>query len=436
MAVLNCKMCGGGLELTEAAGVAVCEYCGTRQTVSSVKDENLQNAFNRANALRLKSDFDKAELLYEKILQADDTQAEAYWGLILCKYGIEYVEDPKTLKRLPTCHRTSFESIIADDDYKSAINYADAVQKEIYEAEAKEIDRIQKEIVALSSKEEPYDVFICYKETDENGKRTPDSAIANDIYHHLTNEGFKVFFAAISLENKLGSAYEPCIFAALNSAKIMLVLGTKPEYFNAVWVKNEWSRYLKLLKNDRDRLLIPCYRDMDAYELPDEFSHLQAQDMSKIGFINDVIHGIKKVLQKEASVTKHNAPASGATQLVLNGGTLYEGEVFADLPHGRGKAQYKNGDEYVGEWNRGIRSGQGKLTQSDRVYEGSWINDKQNGQGKLVWKDGHEWVGEIKDNKFWTGNGYVPCEGGYYEGLYVNGKKNGQGRFVWNNGDE
>ena len=37
---------------------------------------------------------------------------------------------------------------------------------------------------------------------------------------------------------------------------------------------------------------------MDAYELPEEFAHLQAQDMSKIGFINDLIRGIKKVAKK------------------------------------------------------------------------------------------------------------------------------------------
>ena len=76
----------------------------------------------------------------------------------------------------------------------------------------------------------------------------------------------------------------------------MLVVGTKPEYFNAVWVKNEWSRYLKLLKKDRKKLLIPCYRDMDPYTLPDEFAHLQSQDMSRIGFIQDLIRGIKKVI--------------------------------------------------------------------------------------------------------------------------------------------
>ena len=299
MAILKCKMCGGDLNVTADEKIIECEFCGTTQTIPTSKDENLQGLFNRANILRMKSEFDKAEQLYEKIIEKDETQAEAYWGLILCKYGIEYVEDPETFKRIPTCHRTSFDSIIADEDYKSALAHADSVQRGIYEAEAKEFDRIQKGILELSQKEEPYDVFICYKETDNDGKRTQDSVIANDIYHQLTQEGLKVFYAAITLENKLGSAYEPCIFAALNSAKVMLAIGTKSEHFNAVWVKNEWSRFLKIIQKDRSKLLIPCYRDMDAYELPEEFAHLQAQDMSKIGFINDVVRGIKKVVTPE-----------------------------------------------------------------------------------------------------------------------------------------
>ena len=303
MALFKCKMCGGDLNITADEKIIECEFCGTTQTIPTSKDENLQGLFNRANILRMKSEFDKAEQLYEKIIEKDETQAEAYWGLILCKYGIEYVEDPTTFKRVPTCHRTSYDSIIADEDYKSALAHADSVQRGIYEAEAKEIDRIQKGILELSQKEEPYDVFICYKETDNDGKRTQDSVIANDIYHQLTQEGLKVFYAAITLENKLGSAYEPCIFAALNSAKVMLAIGTKPEHFNAVWVKNEWSRFLKIIQRDRSKLLIPCYRDMDAYELPEEFAHLQAQDMSKIGFINDIVRGIKKVVTPEIKET-------------------------------------------------------------------------------------------------------------------------------------
>ncbi len=312
MAIFRCKMCGGDLEIQNGATSCVCEFCGTRQTLPSNQDENLQALFNRANVLRIKSEFDKAADIYEKILQTDETEAEAYWGLILCKYGIEYVEDPATYKRIPTCHRASYDAVTTDEDYKNALKYADAVQREIYEAEAAKIEEIQKGILAIAQKESPYDVFICYKETDDSGNRTQDSVIGNDIYYQLTHEGFKVFYAAISLEDKLGSEYEPVIFSALNTAKVMLVLGTKPEYFNAVWVKNEWSRYLKIMKKDRSRLMIPCYKDMDPYELPDEFAHLQAQNMGKIGFINDLVRGIQKVIDPDASDNKTSAGSSPA----------------------------------------------------------------------------------------------------------------------------
>lgn len=296
MAVFKCKMCGGALEINENQTVAVCEYCGTQQTLPKLSDDKRANLYDRANHFRRNNEFDKAIGIYEQILNEDGTDAEAYWSLVLCRYGIEYVDDPVSHKRIPTVNRAQFTSIFDDDNYKSALQYADGNQKVIYEDEANAINEIQKGILAISQKEEPFDVFICYKETDNNGRRTQDSVLANDLYHQLTQEGFKVFFSRITLEDKLGVAYEPYIFAALNSSKVMVVLGTKPDYFNAVWVKNEWSRYLALIKNGAKKILIPAYRDMDPYDLPEEFSHLQAQDMSKLGFMQDLIRGIKKIV--------------------------------------------------------------------------------------------------------------------------------------------
>ena len=314
MAILKCKMCGGALEINANDTVATCEYCGTQQTIPKLNNERKTNLYDRANHFRRNNEFDKAMGIYEQILNQDDTDAESYWSLVLCRYGIEYVEDPTTHKRVPTVNRAQYTSIFDDDNYKAALQYADAVQCGIYEEEAKAINEIQKGILAISQKEEPFDVFICYKETDRNGRRTPDSVLANDLYHQLTQEGFKVFFSRITLEDKLGSAYEPYIFAALNSAKVMVVLGTQPEYFKAVWVRNEWSRYLGLIKQGQHKMLIPAYKDMDPYDLPDEFSHLQAQDMSKLGFMQDLIRGIKKITQTEepqATVIKENMVASG-----------------------------------------------------------------------------------------------------------------------------
>ncbi len=302
MSIFKCKMCGGTIEFNPGDTVGVCDSCGTKQTLPRLDDDRKANLYDRANHFRRNNDFDKAAGIYEQILNEDSNDAEAYWSLVLCRYGIEYVEDPQSHKRIPTVNRAQFTSIFDDDNYKSALHYADAAQREIYEEEAKAINEIQKGILAISQKEEPFDVFICYKETDNSGRRTQDSVLANDLYHQLTQEGFKVFFSRITLEDKLGTAYEPYIFAALNSAKVMVVLGTKPEYFNAVWVKNEWSRYLSLVKNSNGKkMLIPAYKDMDPYDLPEEFSHLQAQDMSKLGFMQDLIRGIKKIVSVDGA---------------------------------------------------------------------------------------------------------------------------------------
>jgi len=279
-------------------------------TLPKTSDEQKVNLFNRANNLRRQNEFDKAVTAYENILNLDSSSAEAHWGLVLSKYGIEYVKDPATGQRIPTCHRVQRESILTDADYLAALeNAEDEYTKSLYEDEAKRIGEIQKGILAVSSQEAPYDVFICYKETTEGGSRTKDSALAQDLYYQLEKEGFKVFFSRVSLESKLGQQYEPYIFNALNSAKVMLVIGTKPEYFNAVWVKNEWSRFLALMKKDRSRLLIPCYRDMDAYDLPEEMAMLQSQDMGRIGFIQDIVHGIKKIVNSAKADVSPTASA-------------------------------------------------------------------------------------------------------------------------------
>ena len=297
MALFKCKMCGGALEIKNKERVAVCEYCGTQQTIPILDDDRRASLYDRANHFRRNNEFDKAMGIYEQILNEDGTDAEAYWSLVLCRYGIEYVEDPSSHKRVPTVNRAQFTAVFDDDNYKSALKYADGSQKSIYEEEAKDINEIQKGILSISQQEEPFDVFICYKETDNFGRRTPDSVLANELYHELTEEGFKVFFSRITLEDKIGSAYEPYIFAALNSAKVMVALGTKPEYFQAPWVKNEWGRYLALIRNGAKKTLIPAYKDMDPYDLPEEFSHLQAQDMSKLGFMQDIIRGIGKIAE-------------------------------------------------------------------------------------------------------------------------------------------
>ncbi len=387
MAIMKCKMCGGNLEFEWGESVGVCESCGTKQTLPKIDDEVRANLYNRANHLRQKNEFDKAEQIYEQILAEEPFEAEAYWSLVLCRYGIEYVEDTRSGKRVPTINRTQYTSVYDDANYKSAIEYADEGQRIIYEEEAHSINEIQKKYLALSESEEPFDVFISYKEKDDmTHQRTHDSVLANDLYHQLTQEGYKVFYSRVTLEDKLGSEYEPYIFAALNSAKVMVVIGTRPEYFNAVWVKNEWSRFLSMVKSSNgEKALIPAYKDMDPYDLPEEFSHLQAQDMSKIGFIQDLIRGIKKIVDYKKTKKSRDLPPDfgesfGFTGEVSHEKLLQNAETFITLGNYAEaikiyeKITLNYPEDYRGWWGR-ITCLTHSFTKEDKIMEcREWYN--------------------------------------------------------------
>lgn len=313
--IIKCKMCGGDLDFEPGSTICECEYCGSKQTIPSADSEKKTNLFNRANRLRMNSEFDKASAVYEQIVAEFPEEAEAYWGLCLCAYGIEYVDDPATGSKIPTCHRTLPTSIMEDSNFEQACDYADVVARKVYREEAKTIDRIQKDILSIAQNETPYDVFICYKETAEDGSRTEDSVLAQDVYEALTAKGLKVFFSRITLEDKLGTQYEPYIYAALSSAKVMLAFGTTYEYYDAVWVKNEWSRFLGMMKADKRKVLIPCFKGLDAYDMPKEFRGLQAQDMAKLGWMQDLVRGVEKLCGKGG--TASSAPNTVVQKTVV-----------------------------------------------------------------------------------------------------------------------
>ena len=338
MAFLKCKMCGGELTVEENSTIAVCEYCQSRQTVPALDDDKKLTLYGRANRLRMNCEFDKAAGVFEALVADFPEEAEGYWGLVLCKYGIEYVDDPATGKKIPTCHRTSYDCVMDDSDLEMALEYADPISKRQYREEAKQLEQIRKGIIELSAKEDPYDIFICYKETDERGQRTLDSVLSQDIYDALTAKGYRVFFARLSLEDKIGQEYEPYIFSALNTAKVMLVVGTDYDYFNAVWVKNEWSRFLRLMAEDNTKHLIPCFKGIDAYDMPKEFMRLQAQDMGKIGFMQDLLRGITKVMD----VDKKPEPTMAQSAVALAGVEPLLKRVFMFLEDG----DWKSANEY------------------------------------------------------------------------------------------
>lgn len=273
--LFECKYCHAKLTVEDSQRVVLCNYCGTEQALPcglALPDRASQ--FERANHHRQNGDFDRAMEIYNKILDKNADDAEVYWSLLLCRFGVVYVKDAGGYK--PTINRMQRTSILADEDYRAACKHADAEQREIYMREAGKINDIQRRYLQIVESERPFDVFICFKD-EPKGK-----AFGQDFYNLLTSRGYRVFFSAATLKSLAGEEYEPYIYAALQSARVMIVIATGAENVNSPWVKNEWQRFLLLMREDKGRLLIPAVSGMRPEELPADFSHLEAVSLNEM----------------------------------------------------------------------------------------------------------------------------------------------------------
>lgn len=329
--VYKCKICGGEIQPNEDGRIGKCLYCGAVQTLPKEKDDKVSNILNRANDYRLNCDFDRAIYEYEKVMELDETEPEVHWGLFLSKYGVEYVKDNMTFSYKPTLHRISSISVFDDVDYQATIKYASDISAIQYKQDAENIENVMKELLLISTNQEPYDIFLSYKELDDvTRQRTIDSNLAYELYNALTAQGYKVFFAPKSLGVGL---YEPKIYSAIITSKVMIVLGTQPQYFNAVWVKNEWSRFAELVENGENKVIIPAFRDMEANQLPSRIAKYQAYDMSNIEFLPSILNVISQSVSKNSKVA-YNKDASAEDVylergfLALEDGNFSQAESF------------------------------------------------------------------------------------------------------------
>ena len=293
MVAYKCKLCGGTIIPNPDGKAGKCEYCKTISTLPKEKDDKIQNILNRANDFRMVCDFDRAIYEYEKVIEIAEDEPEAHWGLMLSRYGVEYIQDPQSFAFKPTLHRISSVSVLEDPDYLAAVKYASLTSAYTYKKDAAEIETTMRKLLQIAASEEPYDVFISYKK-EENGVRTTDSYFAHDLYNKLIGAGYKVFFAQETLKLSAGEEYEPKIYAAIISAKVMIVVGTKEKYFNSVWVKNEWSRFAELIEHGEDKIIIPVFDNFDINNLPNRLSKYQALQKSDLEFLNILLQTVDK----------------------------------------------------------------------------------------------------------------------------------------------
>ncbi len=291
-----CNTCGASL--INRDGRWVCPACGT-YAPEEITNEELTLLYN-ANMLLRTLDFDGAENAFTDLIERYPKNSAGYWGRLRARFGIKYERDYNG-KNLPTCY-AEVNSVLNDRDYLKAIQYADSATKDVYQKQAAEIEKIREIWLARASKEKPYDIFICFKDSDiENGEEhTVDSVRVKELYFHLRGLGYRVFFSPVSLNGISGEEYEPYIYNALNTATVMLVYGSRAEFFSSTWMKNEWTRFLKRIREKQKSegsLLVIC-DGVNPSELPQGLRSLQAMDAKALSFAQTLEQRVAEIISR------------------------------------------------------------------------------------------------------------------------------------------
>lgn len=138
------------------------------------------------------------------------------------------------------------------------------------------------------------EVYICYKESNEQGGRTKDSVIAEELYKKLENQKINTFFERKSAPTLFGDALHSANYQALYCSKVVLIVGTSSENFD--FLLSKYNIYFS------EKMVIPVYTDIKPENFPKSLSRLQALNFSTIGAETDLIRQISVLLGKEKQI--------------------------------------------------------------------------------------------------------------------------------------
>ena len=292
-----CRTCKFTFAFPMSEGTYECPACGAvngRPQAQGASYDHLK----RATYQRLACDFHNAEISYQHVLLEHPEEHEAHWGLVLCRYGVEYVEDTRTGRLMPTVRSVRKKPMQADSDFLAACDYAPEEVRAQYEAEAAYIDDTMARIRELAETQQPYDVFICHKKTVPGSENlTPEYGKASEMAHHLEKQGYRVFFAPEAIKGELGADYEAAIYHALDTAKVMLMFCANADYVTSAWVRSEWTRFLEMtLERDGKRLVPLLYGDFTPAKLPREIRpyRLECVTMDSFTAASDILRLLEK----------------------------------------------------------------------------------------------------------------------------------------------
>ena len=251
----DCACCGATLIAANAVGgVVECEYCGNKYTLVRKETSPVALSYLRMGEHALDvCAFDEAYSAFERAAEADGNEPEAFFGMALAAFRVQYLKDisGEKVRMQPICHEISQKTFSSDKNFNRALSLATQEQKKEYARKGAEIDEIRKEFYELRASGLDYDCFICVKVTDDETKNaTQDSVWALKLYHYLRDQGYKPFYSEEEIGSRAGVKYEALILYALYSSECMLLVCSNEDYLRTRWVKNEYTRFEHMLKKE------------------------------------------------------------------------------------------------------------------------------------------------------------------------------------------
>lgn len=279
---LRCRSCGGGdlTLLTEETRFSCykCRHCKNLwiPTIAEIEnDASWHRDVGEAFEAYREQAFAAARRKFKQLHKQKPKDPGVAWGLLQSEYGIKWVVDPYSGERKPTAYWAMEDDIFEHEAYRLAITECAEEQKANYERQAKQIAEIQKGICEETKKGAQYDVFISFKNEEE------DRNIASRIYNVLTAHGYKVFFSPETMLNHTGtSSFEKIIFNALHTCKFFVLVSTQNDHISgkeARWVENECSRFeYRVSKEKMSNSWVAVLKNFDkSWNLPDIFKSSQ-----------------------------------------------------------------------------------------------------------------------------------------------------------------
>ena len=294
---LVCGICGGNINPDESGSVGTCLGCGASLPYPRSDIKKL----NRITYLRNTFKFDEAAKFAEELVERNPEDSSAYWAMLLCEYGIQYVRDGAS--RIPVCRKdvTKLGPIRESNYLKRALSYAPEDFQSKYETLTASIEDAINVSAGIMQQDRKYDVFILCPET-----ATVDDDLDGDkIYLRFTsNLGFSVFYAPETL--KEGDAAEKAAQTtfALKHSRIMLPSFRTVNNCHDGYLEYAVNTFCAEMKEGTDKLIYPIFDSSTVkfQQLPEALMWSdEVFDCSEDEFMREISDKIESILKPEVN---------------------------------------------------------------------------------------------------------------------------------------